>query len=123
MRIVKCVLGQRERFEQIPGFIYCGRAFGGFEASPLANPYKVGKTMDLGLSLELYRKWLYKQLTTCPSTKERHRLQETLKGLSEESVLGCWCVDKEKAGEGTEQCHCDVIAKAWKWLKSTEYEY
>ena len=38
MQIVKVKFGCREKFEALKGFVYCGREWGGFEASLLANP-------------------------------------------------------------------------------------
>lgn len=107
MRIVKCRVGQRETFEQIPGFVYCGRNFGGFAKSPLHNPFRGADC------IQRYWKWLHHELVTGNAL-----LVEAMSRLTSESVLGCWCVDKAVAGEGTEDCHCDVIAKAWKWLNS-----
>jgi hypothetical protein len=42
---------------------------------------------------------------------------EAIEQLPTGAVLGCWCVDKEHAGEGND-CHCDVIARTWKTLQT-----
>ena len=129
MRIVKCKHGRRAEMEAVPGFVYCGRAFGGFDESPLCNPYRVGEKLDLVTSLQMYREYLWRKLQHADylhtvehskwtnEDKQTYKLARTLEGLKEDSVLGCWCCNKEVAGEGPEQCHCDVIAKAWRWLK------
>lgn len=113
MRIVKCKFGQRARFEKIPGFVYCGREWGGFEASPLGNPFSTKKDGSLAEVLRKYRRWLWDSLREPQSP-----VLLALASLTEDSVLGCWCVEKEKAGEGREQCHADVIVKAWRYLQS-----
>lgn len=97
--------------------VYCGRASGGWKPSPLGNPYKVGRDGDLARVLAKYRAWLWGRLkarheATVTALREIHAI-EAYEGLVS---LGCWCVNKEAAGEGEEACHCDVIAKAVRWL-------
>jgi hypothetical protein len=119
MRIVKCRPGHRQQFERVPGFVYCGREFGGFAASPLGNPFRVGRDGTLDEVLARYRGWLWAQLRK--GMANRHgdavRVLEALAYLKADSVLGCWCLDKPIAGEGPDQCHCDVIARATAWLR------
>lgn len=101
-----------------PSVIYCGRDHAGWEASPLGNPCSArGKPCPVcGLvhfaawgtqvtpcrSLPCYRKWLWEKIRT----RDRVVL-DTLRALSEDSVLGCWCKPKP--------CHAEVIASAWAW--------
>jgi hypothetical protein len=61
--------------------------------------------------LAKFRTWLPRMLAG--TTPEARRVQEALDRLREDSILGCWCVNKPVAGVGEDACHCDVIAKAW----------
>jgi hypothetical protein len=114
MRIVKCKFYKRAEMETIPGFVYCGRGFGGYASSPLANPKIGGRDHTLEEVLAFYRTWLHERIQ-----QRDPEVLGALQALSEESVLGCWCLDKEEAGSGREECHCDVIAKVWRGLKGT----
>jgi hypothetical protein len=104
-----------------PSIVYCGRACGGWDASPLANPFKIGKDGTREECLWKYAAYLATQL-------ERHARplrvtpQEALAGfkisairiawkeLTRDSVLGCWCAPKP--------CHCEVIAWLWEGMQS-----
>lgn len=78
-----------------PNYVYCGRP------SVLGNPFKGKYHKPL---VEKYRVWLWGKI------KERDpAIMEALAQLNENSILGCWCVPKP--------CHCEVIEKAWFWLK------
>lgn len=107
MRIVKVGKNKSAQFESIPGFVYCGRAFGGFDGSPLGNPFKVGLHGRLADVLAKYRNWLVLNL------QKNNVVAVALRELTADSVLGCWCLDKVEAGTGDVQCHCDIIAQVW----------
>jgi hypothetical protein len=111
MQIVKVSAETRGLWERVHPFVYCGRRAGGFPESPLGNPFKVGRDGDLPTVLMKYRRWLWERLQF-DSPQQR-----AMEALPAAAVLGCWCLNKRDAGTGAEQCHCDVIAKAWRWLK------
>lgn len=108
MKIVKVKYGKFAEFQAIPGFVYCGRGFGGFPASPLGNPFKA--TQGLQDALERYRDWLRAKRSD-RSLGTKH-VRDAFAALTEASILGCWCVDKE-AGVLPLECHCDIIAQTW----------
>lgn len=107
MQILKVKFGKRAQAEAISGFVYCGRAFGGFNDSPLGNPYKPGRDGTLPEILDRFHTYLDTQ-AQCDSAE-----RAALTALTADSVLGCWCVNKENAGERPWCCHCDVIACVW----------
>ena len=114
MHIVKCKFFKRAEMETIPGFVYCGHGFAGYASSPLANPKIVSTEDTLQEVLAFYRTWLHERIQ-----QRDPAVLGALQALSEESVLGCWCLDKDEAGSGREECHCDVIAQVWRGLKDT----
>jgi hypothetical protein len=100
-----------------PGAYYCGRASYGKTGSVLANPHPIGYkcpicniTHKRGEAIELYRRWLWQKLTEKDKT-----ILLAFSQLSENSVLACWCTDHETPDK--EWCHCQVIEKAWYWIK------
>jgi Domain of unknown function (DUF4326) len=108
VKIVKVKHGKPQKFETMDGFVYCGRSFGGYSGSPLGNPFLVGKDGVLSQVLSKYRIWLRsKMMFDCV-------VRRVMEELTDNSVLGCWCVDKEVAGSGEPECHCDIIAQVWK---------
>jgi hypothetical protein len=111
VQIVKVSADSRGLWERVYPFVYCGRRPGGFPESPLANPFKAGRDGTLPEVLAKYRRWLWERLQS--DTPQRRALA----ALPAAAVLGCWCLNKREAGTGDEQCHCDVTAKAWRWLK------
>lgn len=96
------------------GIIYCGRP------SPLGNPCSMPNSpcpiceeihFGIGMSeltpcrsIECYRKWLWNKIK-----KRDEKVIYELSRISEDSLLGCFCYPKT--------CHCDVVAKAWKYCK------
>lgn len=109
MRIIKVKHGKRESAEKVPGFVYCGRAFGGFDESPLHNPYRIGADGTLPEVLAKFHAHLTATLTLC----EWGPVHDAVSRLSHDSVLGCWCLNKAEAGKAPWACHCDVIASVW----------
>lgn len=120
MRIIKCRVGEYQTLcATVPGFVYCGRAFRDYPASVLGNPYPVGNDPEKHYtsreSLRLYRHWLWDHI----------RLEDevfyALKSLTEDSVLGCWCVEDDQPEDclkGCETCHCHIVVKAAIYLAS-----
>ncbi len=94
-----------------PGIAYCGRGFAGWNASPLGNPFVVGKHGRPGECVKRYRRWLFDQI------RAEGKVLEALETLTESSVLGCWCINLADAVQETELvCHCQIVARAWQWL-------
>ena len=75
-----------------PGIVFIEKQRFPKQASPWANPYKVGN--DRNTCLELYEKWLREKLS-------REGIDQ-FKLLSNK-ILGCWCKP--------ENCHGDIIIK------------
>lgn len=94
--------------------LYCGRDMPGKRllGSLLSNPYKVGKHPD---PLGGFRKHLWFFIR-----QRDERLMRKMRQITEDSILGCWCVDLEGDAIFTEpeRCHTQIIWKAWKWLKA-----
>lgn len=104
--------------KRVPGLVYCGRAFRGFDESPVANPCSKPGTVcpvcDLvhdtkaapGSSLPCYKRWLGAEM------REKPALVAWLKAVPEDARLGCWCQDPNK-------CHASVVAKAIQYAKES----
>lgn len=92
--------------------VYCGRRMPGRPGSPLANPFKVREHGSR--CLELYRRHLWAMMR-----RRDDQVMAALRSLTDDSILGCWCVDLEGEAvvEEPEVCHCQVIVKAWLHLK------
>lgn len=87
--------------DQRAGIVYVGRAFAGWPASPLANPFKlVLDTPVLRLALvRRYREWLQ----TWPAEKLAAALDELWRQTDcGQLPLGCWCAPG--------YCHADALA-------------
>lgn len=110
-----------------PKLVYCGRAFGPFAASPLGNPcsardkpcpvcktihFPRGRPGEAGPSVQCYRRWLFARIRA-----NDRAVIGALLALPDDATLGCWCVDLDDATRGSEQCHCEVVAKAARYLK------
>ena len=108
MRIVKC--RRREVDDFGPHFVYCGREWGGYAESPLAN--NASRSRTPGVAAAAFRVWLWQQLQSSNAS-----VLEAINALTEESVLGCWCVDNDDAATET-HCHCGVTSRAWAWLRA-----
>ncbi len=82
--------------------VYVGRAVAGWQASPLANPFRLKDEEERGATIERYREWLQERLreTSSPQSDELRRiLALSLEGRG--VALGCWCAPNE--------CHGQVI--------------
>lgn len=87
---------------------YVGRASGGWAASPLGNPFVIGKDGTREEVIEKYRRWLWTRLRG-----QDRDVVGALRSLTEDSTLGCWCQEDEA-------CHADGVMKAWAWLRSQD---
>lgn len=102
-----------------PPWIYCGRRMGGKqprEASPLGNPFKLNgrDPAEVQLVLAQYREWLWDKIRAADP-----QVMALLNFITAESVLACYCCDlaEESIFIEPEQCHTQVIWKAWRWLR------
>lgn len=105
----------------LPNHVYVGRrqflrtkAGQTWPESPLHNPFKLSE-MDATTALikfeDRLRSWIEMGI---PS------ILKALDDLTNESVLGCWCIETDKprlAEEGAE-CHAEIIARVWMELKA-----
>lgn len=97
-------------------YLYVGRFMGGknpLEASPLGNPFKVKQ--HGANCLRLYRRWLFEQI----EAGNPQIMFLLTQAITDETVLACWCCDKEGEAIFTEPeiCHAQIIAKAWRHLR------
>jgi hypothetical protein len=114
------------------GVLYCGRAYDGWPASPVANPCSArrkpcpacgathysadGRVARAGESVECYRRWLFGRI----QAGDRGVIG-FLKAVPKDAVLGCWCLDAADARTVTE-CHTGVVARAAEWLQRKSRE-
>lgn len=121
-----------------PGIVYCGRGSGGWIEHPLLHnkhntmyPCRViacinklshythrvcrrGPIHSVTEAIQLFRTDLHKRITSGDT-----ELLNYLYNLPDCATLGCWCVEKDE-GEivrGKEECHCEVIILASRWLQ------
>jgi hypothetical protein len=120
MRIVNLGKLSYVEAQKIEGLVYCGRLWNRWAASPLGNPCRMHVPCAVcnrlhktkGDTLPCYRAWLYRKVKECDLA-----VLKALDQLTHDSVLGCWCVDMDDAlADGKEVCHCQVIAKACRYL-------
>jgi hypothetical protein len=117
MSVVDCHRIPRAELEAVPGFFYCGRNqprrsdFSG--KSPLANPFVEGIDGPRSEAIAAFEAWLHRE-----REGEAKGAWQALAQLPAGAVLGCWCVNKKEAGAGADDCHCDVLARAWKTLQT-----
>ena len=94
--------------------LYIGRANRDLPASPLANPFILGRDGDRLMVIEKFRKWLWPQIKQWQKTGEMTEAMMALKDLAVDVsenktvVLTCWCKP--------EACHGDVIVSCVNWL-------
>lgn len=97
------------RGPQLGEIVYIGRAARGYPASPLANPYHIGRDGSRATVIAKYRVWLDRELANPESaaSKEISRLVGLLLTSKENAVaLMCWCAPLA--------CHGDVVReKMW----------
>lgn len=93
--------------------IYIGRAMPsyGLEASPLGNPYKLGRDGGRDEVINKYRRWLWNQMRNRGSAAYRELLRLANLSLQQETVtLSCWCFPSK--------CHGEIIRDAINFLLS-----
>lgn len=95
---------------------YIGRGGKGKTQSPLANPYRINKTLTREESLAAYRAWLWGRMQDKNTLAYRELKRLAYKWLDEKQlVLDCFCKPKE--------CHGDVIKAAIEYLVTEDYFY
>jgi hypothetical protein len=62
MRLIKVKYGKVCDYDDMAGFVYIGRCFGGFAASPLANRWRRG--VDGSLDQVLNMRWDYVMISS-----------------------------------------------------------
>jgi hypothetical protein len=92
-----------------PTVTYCGRNCSGWRKSPLHNPYKEDQkyvredgTTVIKTVLALFEEHLLSRLAEGDPV-----ITQALDALTEDSVLGCWCVPKKR-------CHCEVLVEVFR---------
>lgn len=88
------------------GVVYVGRAFAGWPAHPLGNPFRPLRNELPGSALRHYRDWIEKR-------SQRDKLLADLWEQTKHGSLplGCWCVDAT-AGDGSPLvCHAQILAE------------
>ncbi len=117
MRIVRCN-GLPPNKE---GIIYCGRAWAGWFQSLMANLHPTNRKCGLcGVfhtpqdTISCFKDDLWERMMRGGDV-----VLDFLYSLPEDAVLGCWCVDKDEAQmvKGKEECHCEVVIRASRWIK------
>ena len=94
--------------------LYIGRDNRDLPASPLANPFILGKDGNRPEVIEKFRKWLWPQIKRWQETGEMTPAVIALRGLAVDIkeyktvILTCWCKP--------EACHGDVIDSCVNWL-------
>lgn len=92
--------------EQRAGVVYVGRAFAGWPAHPLGNPFRIKSLpSSRAACLARYRDWL----------RARPTLDADLEALWEATghgakPLGCWCIDATTESGGATVCHAQILA-------------
>lgn len=111
MEIVNChaypgkTLMAKRRNAEAAGVIYCGRGTAvGNKWSHLPSTAACYRVATREEAIARYRLWLWRQLQI-----KNPAVLAFFGRLSEDSVLGCWCVPLA--------CHGEVIRRAWYWLR------
>lgn len=94
------------------GVEYVGRAYAGWRASPLANPFRVGRDGTREEVIEKYRRWLWGEVRRGGVVRFELRRLAGRVVRGEEVVLGCWCFPLP--------CHAEVVRRAVLWLVREE---
>ena len=91
-----------------PDLIYVGRRAGGWNVSPLGNPFHIGTDGDRPQVIEKYRHWLRGEVrrgNTSPAAREVTRVATLIRQYPDRKIkIGCWCAP--------DACHGDVVANA-----------
>jgi hypothetical protein len=120
MKVVIC--DYRNKKAKPRGFVYVGRWMSGYERSPLGNPHSVGQCHMCGTgtyhtrgeAVQLYRRWLWGRIQAGDEA-----VLAALRAITDESVLGCWCVTTDAPLDVEECCHAQVIIRAARWLAAS----
>jgi len=97
-----------------PSVVYVGRACCGWQASPLGNPFRVGRDGSRAVVIARYRSWLWSSVVRPGLAGQSSPGWVALVGLARQVaagqslVLGCWCAPLP--------CHASVVASCVRWL-------
>lgn len=87
---------------------YVGRNAGGYQASVLANPFKIGKDGNREEVIAKYRVWLWNEMQKQEDVWDalvwlawKYKKQGRL-------TLWCWCYPQK--------CHAEIIKNAIEWM-------
>jgi hypothetical protein len=97
--------------KQAPNFVYIGRKFAGFEASPLCNPYKRGTREQ---NIDDFAAFLWHQVTQAPQPNPQERELVRILELEDEYgevVLGCWC------NFPSVDCHGRIVSECARYVE------
>jgi len=93
-------------------FYYCGRKCGEFEASPVGNPYVIGRHGTREEVIAMFKIWLWDKIK-----QNDPAVVQFLFNLPADAVLGCFCLNSEDvAADDWRKCHTVIIARAAQWL-------
>lgn len=88
-----------------PG-VYIGRRMRNLSGSPLGNPYRLAPGGDRNACIELYKRWLWREIKSGGAAlDELRRLIEISR--TQDVTLLCWCEPL--------RCHGDVVRDAMVW--------
>ena len=85
--------------------VYVGRAFAGLQASPLQNPYTIGRDGDRREVVRKYETFIQALLQDSHFNAQQGELWDISAAIetSGDITLWCWCVPEE--------CHAEVIQR------------
>lgn len=86
-------------------WVYVGREFAGFRASPLGNPFT--SSQHGSQAVPKYAEWLRAKVEAGDQP-----VISALASLTDDTHLVCWCVDEHGVGD----CHARVVSEVWKGL-------
>ena len=91
-------------------YYYIGRPL------PLGNPYKIGTKYKRGETLDLYKKWLWREINKENSITKTEFLKLADIAKAQDLVLGCWYKQQHKEIA----CHGDIIKAAIEWRNNVK---
>lgn len=86
------------------GVWYVGRSCAGWNGSPLANPFHIGKDGSREEVIEKYRQWLRAEYRKDGAVRAYLHMLAVKERHNEKIVLGCWCAPQA--------CHAEFIREA-----------
>lgn len=119
------VISVRGKSPNTPGITYVGRKSGGWQQSPLHNPFRMADESQRDEVIARFHKHLWEIMKSGMRAKgltpaERAAWDELVRltnlyAHGENITLGCWCHPKA--------CHAEVIKRAIVWLAKELHHY